>query len=1201
MFAISVVAYGQQSVTYEDLRVVNVEPPIEGPLQWPAALEAYRHKVEPLPQGLPIVTYEVRVHNGAWVPPDQIGSVASGGAYRADIYRNNGDSGYFFPIKGSDEGAFNASQAGFGGGWTGSGFVNGFDLLTFNSSANSGPSILRAMLWDGDPFGIAVTHCSPGGVPGPIPGTEVVFPEVPQGLDICPSVNTDPTPCVGLTRYVATFDKIPVDCDQVFIYYTLDSGCRHGWRIGSAPGGAWPPTVPAEIGFSDLIEQYYDCADAGACPTDSGLNVGFCCDTGEDCDEGPTDGSEVICPSRPGGGFCTDGVADFASAWNFGGGNISGYWASAVAGVQGATDVAIRMVDAINNKESYVSAAKGGFGVTIDFMLTDWDPGGSGLGVKAFQTGFDVNQFATATEGTITMWEPSCTTPADCVAAYGRAGGSAAAQVNCDGGVCTPVWIDNDDARYLLTGINDLPACDLVNVRCGSTILFGGPALSQGTDMYLMSGAVWVPVDGKGVWQLSPNPGQSNVLDANGQFLPMLGFDALTIEITTGQCCDLSVQPFECIEDGVTANECADLGGISTVGLTCADPCGCNEDSQCGDGDACTVDACVNNACSNTKVAIGPDECCDETTTTGSSADIGGLGAIASNVDGDQCTLDQCSLGGNRGVPENPPNEGGSCNDGSPCTYADTCQADGTCIGLNVNAVECSTEADCEAETGVAFPCVGGFCFCSVSPSCAVDLVDSAKPNGFCYAAGEKITAELTVGITPEPLVGGQFNLSWDPACVQFQDVAPVAPYTTILAKEVDQAGGTLFYAVGVGFDPATGDPLPGTNGGIIGAVTFTKLPGCGQCDICLMPGINPGDTLLSDSSGQAVKCDLADACDHVALNDVLTLTVPENQKVNADCKEPTALVDVGVPVGTGECGDVTVTTDAPVGPTALPQGVNTFTATVTSNKCGDSLTESWTVTVNDTQSLDIVLQLGSPMAGDVCRCITMELIADCVTGSNMNTTYQEEICFGQPGDFKNHFTDKLKVPKGQYQCIYVWDQQHTLRSVAALDCVDGQYSAEFKGDPFFGGNWLIGGNLDGWKKDNPQAGLDVIDILDFGQFIWMWGQQFDPNTTCDEKHSPHGDIDGNGVVDLGDLNFILNNFLASSKDDCCSGGTAAPPLARTEVSVRELREMGMGELGVADLNADGMVDMTDVQAFMDGVRPTKKAPRSPRGAGLGR
>jgi hypothetical protein len=178
----SVVAYGgprvdQATIKYEDLKVVKVEPPIEGPLTVPEGLEAYRHKLQPLPQGVPLVTYEIRAHNGEYVRPGD-GSIATLGSAAADVFRQNNDSGYFLPIR-DDVNAWNASLAVFGGGFAAGNAINGYDLLTFNSSGNSGTSVVTAMLWDGDPLGWLHTQCSAGGVPALIPGTMMTFPPTP--------------------------------------------------------------------------------------------------------------------------------------------------------------------------------------------------------------------------------------------------------------------------------------------------------------------------------------------------------------------------------------------------------------------------------------------------------------------------------------------------------------------------------------------------------------------------------------------------------------------------------------------------------------------------------------------------------------------------------------------------------------------------------------------------------------------------------------------------------------------------------------------------------------------------------------------------------------------------------------------------------------------------------------------------------------
>jgi hypothetical protein len=278
-----------------------------------------------------------------------------------------------------------------------------------------------------------------------------------------------------------------------------------------------------------------------------------------------------------------------------------------------------------------------------------------------------------------------------------------------------------------------------------------------------------------------------------------------------------------------------------------------------------------------------------------------------------------------------------------------------------------------------------------------------------------------------------------------------------------------------------------------------------------------------------------------------------------------------------------------------FPQGTSTFCCTATDTFCGHEASDCWTVDVSDETSFDVTLQLSPIMAGDVTRCITFELYSDCVQAP---VVLQQEMLFGGLWDHLGHFTDVKKIPKGQYVCVTAMDQQHSLRASAFLTCAGGVYEAIFKGDPFFGGNWIVQGNLDAWKKENPNASHDVIDILDFGQFVSMYLGQFDPNTTCDQKHTPHGDINGDGVVDGLDFAFILQNFLMMSKNACCPEAPAAVA-GRTSVTVRELRQMGLGNLTVADLNADGVVDSADMTAFANGAAPVQKAPIRGQGSSL--
>ncbi len=363
-------------------------------------------------------------------------------------------------------------------------------------------------------------------------------------------------------------------------------------------------------------------------------------------------------------------------------------------------------------------------------------------------------------------------------------------------------------------------------------------------------------------------------------------------------------------------------------------------------------------------------------------------------------------------------------------------------------------------------------------------------------------------------------------------------------------------------------------------------------------------NTYLVNIDGQMVA-DVEPRCSKdIIENDVLWLEVPEDMKVNVDCDASTAMVFWDAPTAGSNCYDVDLDCwgqhESGLDMTALamgggehPQGVTTYTCVATSMVCGDSIDDSWTVTVNDLTALDVEIQLSPIIAGDLLRCIKFELFSDCVQSP---LVFNTDIFFGGLFDHVGHFTDLIKIPgKGQWKCITARDQLHTLRACAWLECVDGVYYAVFKGDPFFGGNWLIGGNLDGFKKDLVGPSHDVIDIFDFGMFVSQWGRQVNPNTPC-KTDGPHADINGDGIVDALDFTFIMMNFLDYSKDCCCPDSTAGTTVGRTEVSVRELREMGLGELAVGDLNRDGLLNMDDIEAFQAGGLQLKKGSRDRSG-----
>jgi hypothetical protein len=237
-------------------------------------------------------------------------------------------------------------------------------------------------------------------------------------------------------------------------------------------------------------------------------------------------------------------------------------------------------------------------------------------------------------------------------------------------------------------------------------------------------------------------------------------------------------------------------------------------------------------------------------------------------------------------------------------------------------------------------------------------------------------------------------------------------------------------------------------------------------------------------------------------------------------------------------------------------------------------------VNVTDQHTLDVEVQLSPIMtSGTLVRCIIFEFFMDCIQAP---VFFEEDLIFGPPFDFPGHSTPTFHVPKGQFACMSARDPLHTLRACADVECIDGDLVAVFKGDPVLGGNWLVGGNLDFFR---PDGNGDVIDILDFGMFVSQYLLGLNPNTPCGTE-GPHADINGDGTVDALDFVFISMNYIADSKICCCDEPLRHVPI--TSITVKELRAMGLGDLAVADLNGDGVLDGSDMAAFMDGEAPNR-------------
>jgi hypothetical protein len=670
--------------------------------------------------------------------------------------------------------------------------------------------------------------------------------------------------------------------------------------------------------------------------------------------------------------------------------------------------------------------------------------------------------------------------------------------------------------------------------------------------------------------------------------------DGLVLTVQCGQCCD----GVNCLGD-VVESECLPPATWDPA-KSCAlgDPCICVTNADCNDNNACTNNVCGPGGQCTFPSNVPAGQCCDP-------AD----GVLLPINDNNECTVDSCDTSTGIVTNDGAAAEGNAfTDDGNPCTL-DRCES-GACAHDDITAIACASDAECQMASGGASQTCGqlapGFCDCVANPPLTLEC-----PNDdVCYDAGEKIVVNVVLGGGTLTINGGQFRILYDPACMDFLSIAPGStcdpgsPYEVEIFEQVNEVSGEIFYAVGISLVQNGGT----NDGGVLACLSFAKQPGCNAeaCEVCF-DDLNPQHTYLSGPAGDMVLPDQPNGgCSSCNIRTAgeTTLTVPEGGSFNADCDSPTAIVTwANSASASNTCeGALDLTcTCSHTNPLVtncgsliahggeFPQGTATFECCATDD-CGVETCGTWTVFVSDETTLDLVLQLSPTMDSDqFTRCIEFGFYANCVEAPEI---FKEELVFGPPYDFPGHATYDIKVPKGQYACITARDQAHTLRSVADIECAaNGHLSAEFKGDPFFGGNWLIGGNLDG---------SHVIDILDFGVLVSQYLKPGDASNTCEQiKEDGYRDADVNadGIVDSLDYAFIQGNFLEEDKDSCCPDsdpGAGEGPVF-TSITVQELRAMGLGDLAVADLNRDGVLNAADMEAFQAGVVPTPEHNRNPK------
>lgn len=730
--------------------------------------------------------------------------------------------------------------------------------------------------------------------------------------------------------------------------------------------------------------------------------------------------------------------------------------------------------------------------------------------------------------------------------------------------------------------------------------------------------------------------------------------DGCTDSLLRSECGDDEAAPFIWTEGKTCAQGCVE----------------CVDDAGCNDNDACTVDTCNTTlgVCQRPLIA-GFDpvtECCDPTNATVVTRDdgdvcTGDVCTLANSrgtaghpilpnttvcLDGNPCTTgDRCN-----GTQSQADGGCGGTDVNAVACIADvcpvvneldnsafSCSVTGTCFctltpDLDYVVINSAKNPQCDGGSNSGF-------FCESNADCPGGTCNLFNDGGNCFDSGDKIQARIHIGSAGAPINGGQFLLQFDPSCVALNSITPIAPYDlgdgSFLFGPVSGTG-SVFVAIGV--DPFAGMDGPLGNADVL-ALSFTKIGECDTCELCFGNN-NPQNTYLTDNVGQRV--DVAANCKAVRERPDLSLEIPGNIKTNVDCDRPTAIETWDAASASSSCGPATLTCrgahESGIQYPALmvngggefPIGSSSFCCVASEDACDqevgcggtvndcaiDSATGKpagcWTVEVNDETSLDIDVQLSPPIThndanGELTRCIKFSLFSDCISDPLVFST---DITFGGLFNFTGKVVDKIKIPSsGQFDCVTAEDQLHTLRSCYTFlpgDCAGGQLSASFEGDPELGGNWLIGGNLDGFKKDevlfptsNPS--LDVIDILDFGTFVGQFGTVYADNDTPCGTAGPNADINGDGIADSSDYAFIIRNFLVSQKDCCCGAQSGSELNPVSSITVDQLREQGLGDLAVADLNGDGVLDSADMDAFSQGARPVKNNNRGGKGVRSGR
>jgi len=426
-----------------------------------------------------------------------------------------------------------------------------------------------------------------------------------------------------------------------------------------------------------------------------------------------------------------------------------------------------------------------------------------------------------------------------------------------------------------------------------------------------------------------------------------------------------------------------------------------------------------------------------------------------------------------------------------------------------------------------------------------------------CVNETENLFVNVRIDNTAEAWMAGlQTIVNFDNTRLSFVGATAQGPFPQVVFGPI-QSGATIRFANGVGF----GDPEVNPVGTVtVATLEFQPLAGSSGCSISNLVTFGSWSgffTDLTDDSGTSILFEEA-AIGTVTIDlfDPVLVTVPGNVTTPCDAGETFATVPVTAPTATDNlaCGNPVVTLlvtypnldTSPTLPAGneYPIGVTTLQWTAT-DACGNTSTATTTITVNNTQVVNLDITLSGFVGGSHSRNVRVRwgtgvlnaVVLVPFTGANGTATV-------------------VIAPAGSYGCISVKDELHTLTDAVTPVISMGDY------------------NVTAFLTQGDSNNDNKIDILDFGLFVGDFGP-----AAVNGRSNFNADL----AVTNADFGYISVSFFTVG-ESCGGYATDSAPLA--EVSVHALKKMGLSNLIRADINNDGWVNADDIALFLQGGNP---------------